>query len=267
MIKLENIGQDEWCFRTSCPDDIQMSFYDALEEMDAGNLAATQARLRHIIQHYPQHIDAWHHLSLLLADNGDDLLAWACTREAVRLGLDVFPGNFSWKTSRLEWGYLDNRPFLRAYCTLGIRAFKRGDTNAAQTIFTHLLSVNPNDNQGARYLLLDCQLAMNDWKGILRTARRYQGDGAPDMEYGKALALLALGEEDKAEHCLRKAINNHPNVAKELLKTRHVRPKSRIPGTISRGGADEAFDYWQRNKTHWAKDTRAYALLKELERA
>jgi len=267
MIKLENIGQDEWCFHTNCPDDIQMSFYDAMEEMDAGNLAATEERLRHIIQQYPEHIDAWHHLSLILARDGDDLLAWACTREAVHLGLDVFPGEFSWKTSHLEWGFLDNRPFMRAYCTLGIRLFKRGDADAARTIFTRLLAVNPNDNQGARYLLLDCQLAMNDWKGVLRTAKRYQDDGAPDMEYGKALALLALGEEDKAGDCLHKAINKHPNVAKELLKLRHIRPKSRIPGTIARGGADEAFDYWERNKTHWAKDTRAYALLKELKRA
>jgi len=264
MLKLENIGQDEWCFHSSCPDDLQMSFYDAMEEMDAGHLVAAEARLRQIIQQFPEHIDAWHHLSLILTQTGDDILAWACTREAARLGLDVIPKAFSWNTSRLEWGFLENRPFMRAYFSLGLHLREREDVHAAKEVFSRLLAVNPNDNQGARYLLLECDLTLQDWKGVLRVVDEYRDDSAPDIEYAHALALLGLGKENKARQCLQKAICYHPKVARELLKSRHVRPKSSHPGYITCGGADEAFAYWERNKAHWAKDTRAYALLKEL---
>jgi len=264
MLKLENLGQNEWCFQTDCPYELQASFFDALEERDAGNLEGAEDRLRHVIGQCPDHIDAWHHLSLILDDIGDDLLAWACTREAVRLGLDAIPEAFSWDTSHLEWGFLENRPFMRAYCTLGTRLQARGNTHAAKEIFTHLVAVNPNDNQGARYLLLECDLTLQDWEGVLYVVDAYRGDSAPDIEYAHVLARLGLGDEDTARQCLHDAVLNHPKVAKELLKSRHPRPKSYHPGYITRGGADEAFSYWQRNKAHWDKDTRAYALLSEL---
>jgi len=182
----------------------------------------------------------------------------------VRLGLEALPKTFSWRRSRLEWGFLENRPFLRAYHTLGLRLFNRGQTQEAQEVFTRILSVNPNDNQGARYLLLDCLLTTENWQEVLRIVHRYKYDISPDVSYAKVLALLALHEENKAQTSLRDAIKKHPKVAQELLKSRHVRPKSRFPGTLTLGGDDEAFDYWERNKAYWAKGTRAYVLLKKL---
>jgi len=182
----------------------------------------------------------------------------------VRLGLDALPRKFSWNNSLLEWGHLENRPFLRAYFSLGLRLFEQGNVGEAQQIFTRLLSVNPNDNQGARYLLLECLLALENWQEVLRLIHQYSDERSPDMAYAKVLALLGQGEDVQAQQCLRDAVNAHPHVARELLKSRHVRPESRIPGAIMVGGDDEAFHYWERNKSYWAKDTNAYALLKRI---
>jgi len=266
MLALEHLGQNAWRFQADPSEDQQLdAFHDALALMDAGKLEAAKRGIRKVLRVCPEHIDAWHHLALLLEDQGDDLLSWACTREAVRLGLEALPKTFSWRRSRLEWGFLENRPFLRAYYTFGLRLLNRSQMQAAQEVFTRILSVNPNDNQGARYLLLDCLLATENWQEVLRIVHRDKHDISPDVSYTKVLALLALDEEDKAQTGLCDAVKKHPKVAQELLKSRHVRPKSRFPGTLTIGGDDEAFDYWERNKAYWAKGTRAYALLQQLQ--
>jgi tetratricopeptide (TPR) repeat protein len=195
---------------------------------------------------------------------GDSLLSYACTREAVRLGLETIPKEFSWLTSLLEWSVLDNRPFLRAYHKLGLYLLEHGGAGEALEVFTRLLAVSPGDNLGARYLLLECYLSLQDWEAAIHLANRYSEDISPSISYSKVIALLGLNEEAQAQECLREAVLRHPKVANELSKSRHVRPKSLIPGSITVGGEDEAFSYWERNKAHWTKDTRAYELLQEL---
>jgi len=53
----------------------------------------------------------------------------------------------------LPWGWIDNRPFLRCLHGLGISNLELGELDEARAIFERLLSLNPNDNQGARFLL------------------------------------------------------------------------------------------------------------------
>lgn len=265
MVKLEKIGRNEWRFQADWPPGAEARFHHALDLLEAGKLETAEKCLREVLMVCPDHIDVWHHLALLLEDAGDELLSYVCTREAVRLGLEAAPKGFPWFTSRLEWNFLENRPFLRAYHKLGLYLLEHGGGGEAQEVFARLLAVSPNDQLGVRYLLLECHLAQEDWEGALRLTNRYQDDMSPDIAYSKTIALLGLGEESEALERLRDAVREHPKVASELLKSRHVRPRSAMSGTITVGGEDEAFAYWERNKAYWAKDTRAYALLHELK--
>ncbi|WP_321870420.1 tetratricopeptide repeat protein [Burkholderia ubonensis] len=265
MLKLERLTRNEWRFQADWPPSAEARFDQALDLMEAGKLDLAEDRLREVLMVYPDHIDVWHHLGLILENCRDDLLSYACTREAVRLGLDAIPKDFSWLTGRMEWSFLENRPFLRAYHKLGLYLMEHGGASEALEPFTRLLAVSPNDNLGVRYLLMECHLALEDWEAAMHLADRYQDDISPAIIYSKVVALLGLDREAEAVECLQEAVRCHPKVANELLKSRHMRPKSAFAGCITVGGEDEAFSYWERNKVHWAKDTAAYGLLHQLK--
>jgi tetratricopeptide (TPR) repeat protein len=51
------------------------------------------------------------------------------------------------------WGILESRPYMRAMNGLGLTAWKNGRIDEAIGIFKRMLKLNPNDNQGVRYLM------------------------------------------------------------------------------------------------------------------
>lgn len=61
----------------------------------------------------------------------------------------------------LPWGLLDNRPYLRCLHGYGLYLWRNGDLAAAGEVFRHLLWLNPNDNQGARFNLATVQAGLS----------------------------------------------------------------------------------------------------------
>jgi hypothetical protein len=53
----------------------------------------------------------------------------------------------------LPWGHLGNRPFLRCMHGYGLCLWRHGRFEDAGRVFERLLRLNPNDNQGARFLI------------------------------------------------------------------------------------------------------------------
>jgi tetratricopeptide (TPR) repeat protein len=53
----------------------------------------------------------------------------------------------------LPWGLIDNRPYLRCLHGYGLALWQQGETEAASQVFRKMLWLNPDDNQGARFLL------------------------------------------------------------------------------------------------------------------
>ena len=58
--------------------------------------------------------DAYFNLAFLCEQHDDSFLALLSSRECMRLYLEYFPKNFNWQKSKLPWGIMENRPFLRA---------------------------------------------------------------------------------------------------------------------------------------------------------
>ena len=100
--------------------------------------------------------------------------------------------------------------------------------------------MNPNDNQGVRYLPPHCWFENNELSRILTHCRKYRDDSAPEILYSEALALVRLGRNEEARTALEHCVAELPLVGRELLKKRHPRPKSVLEGFISPGGADQA---------------------------
>jgi len=264
MITFIEESPNSWVFHHNFPEGVEESLDNAIDCFQAGNLDEAEETLRKLLLVCPYYIDALHHLALVFSDFGLELESYLCSREAVRIGLEAIPSQFSWLTSRMLWGHLENRPFMRAYYALGLSILNNQGAASAIDIFARLVSVNPNDNLGCRYNLMQGYLDLNEWQAALNLSQLYCNDTGPDIVYSKVVALFQLDREEEAIAALTLIINHYPNVAKELVKTKHSPPKSSHPGFITLGGEDEAYDYWQRNRKHWASSTTAYKTLKNI---
>ena len=63
----------------------------------------------------------------------------------------------------LQWGHIDNRPFLRCMHGYGLCLWRLGRFDEAQRIFDRILWMNPSDNQGVRFLIDEVK-ARTAWK-------------------------------------------------------------------------------------------------------
>ena len=126
-----------------------------------------------------------------------------------------------------------------------------------------LLALNLGDNQGIRALITECCFSLNSPEEVLKVCDKYPEDGMAEILYGRPLALFQLGKKEEAEKAMKEAIRFLPLVAKELIKTKHKKPKSVIPGCITWGGADEAHEYWKMSGKYWKNTEGAIDFVKE----
>lgn len=262
MIKLKNIGDDEWVFEDSLVDfSTHDRLDDAIDLWHSGKPDKAESLIKDIIEKNPQHIDAYHHVSMIYQESGLDFEAYLCCREAVRIGLSAVPEEFLWTTSKMRWGHLENRPFLRAYHNLGLWLEKRNEINEAVEVFSNMLSVCPNDNIGVRYVLPKLWMEIGDFLSIVRLNKQYPDDYSPEFMYTHSLALIMLGEIEKARTLLDDAKTAFPLVAEELKKKHHPKPNSSFSGGITVGGADQAYEYWKQYGKYWNNYEEAKSLL------
>ena len=64
------------------------------------------------------------------------------------------------------WADLDSRPFMRALHGRGLCLWRLGRLAEAREILAQMLALNPNDNQGARFLLADLEAGLS-WQDSL----------------------------------------------------------------------------------------------------
>jgi tetratricopeptide (TPR) repeat protein len=219
--------------------------------MECGESGVAEKTYRRLIKDYPEFIDAYHHLAILLSETGREEEAFGAWQRAVAIGLDCLPGRFRMGEDLLPWGIHENRPFLRAFHALGLEYLNAGKIEGALEIMTNLLAMNPNDNQGVRGTAVGCNFTLNRPSDVLAICDTYPDDGMPELLYGRVLALHQLGRIREAEEALKMAFDVLPLAARELVKSRHRKPKEVHPGYITRGGADEAYYYWTEQGRHW----------------
>lgn len=76
--------------------------------------------------------------------------------EAIRIGKKQFDPNIEH-----AWGYLPNRPYLRALFKYGLWCFEQKEFKEAFNLFNKILQLNPIDNQGSRYPAVATLIALN----------------------------------------------------------------------------------------------------------
>ena len=263
IIIVQQIQKHEWIIKLPrMTKEVDERLEEGIEWFDGAPKRAISI-FRELVEQYPEHMDAYHLLALTLDRLGKKEEAFQTWKSAVDTALKFFPEHFSMEHDRLEWGFIENRPFLRLYHSYGLQLWDRGKTGDALEVFEHLLGLSPNDNLGARALAVGCHLELEEPSGVLSICRQFKNDAMEHLVYGKALALFQLGKLKQAEKALRIAINCYPLIAAELLKAKHRKPKSIYPNRVTLGGLDQAYVYWQDHGKYWAETPGAVDFLRK----
>ena len=125
-------------------------------------------------------------------------------------------------------------------------------------------SLNENDNQGIRYILIAYFADLGRWDELGKFMSRggYKNDAAAEWRYTEA--LLAFVQEGPSESAAKKMkIALEANAyAPEYLAGRKSIPRE-LPDRITLGGEDEGFCYAARSRAAWLKTPGAMDWLKE----
>lgn len=266
-IHLVNRGENEWEFEyprlTEKEYDRLYDLIDLWNSGTGGNISKTERGYRQLIKEYPEFIYVYHHLAILLDETNRADEAFQLWEKAVNIGMDCFPAGFTAGKDLLPWGLIYNRHFLRAYHAFGLMLLERRKVEEALGIFSNILSLNPDDNQGVRGLAVVCNFLLERPWDVLAVAQKYEHDIMPEVVYGRVLALLQMGLRSDAEAALSDAIQHLPLIAQELVKRHHARPKEMLENYITIGGPDEAYSYWKENAEFWNETPGAIDFLRE----
>jgi tetratricopeptide (TPR) repeat protein len=263
MLKLARVAPHEWEFvYPDIYDNLVDEFNTGCELYEQGNLDEAERVYSQVLARMPDHLDAIHHLAIVLSERNQIDQAHYLWDQAVSIGRKAFPQDFKLGTDRLEWGWLENRPFLR--CLHGLALARREDEEVEEALrlFQELLSLNPNDNQGVRAMAEEALFKLGRLEDALKIAEQYRHDVMPDTLYGRALALFKLGRRQEATVALKEAVEYSPLVSRELLNTKHRLPRTARPDVVTLGGADEAYYYWEHWGQFWEEDPEALEWLR-----
>jgi hypothetical protein len=128
-------------------DDDENPTYDAAELVEAGDPEGAREILMEVTCTDLRCIDAHAHLGNLEFVHSAER-AMVHYEVGMRIGELSIPKNFD---GLLVWGRIYNRPFLRCLHGYGLCLWRLGKYAEAQRAFERLLSLNPSDNQGARF--------------------------------------------------------------------------------------------------------------------
>lgn len=209
--------------------------------------------------------DAYFNLAFLCEQHGESFTALLSSRECMRLYLQYFPNKFDWKKSKLPWGIMENRPFLRALFQLVNVYADNGRFELACAEGEKLLQVCPNDNLGIRERMIDFYILTEQYQKIIQLCDRYPEDMLANTTFGKVLAYCYQDKLDKAEKAWDIAQKNLPNIAHEILKKRHTRPRGLHSANqgIEIGGKEQAYFYWEEMGVWWEDNATAQALIEK----
>lgn len=174
---------------------------EALDRCEAG--AITPAKyvktLKALVERHPHFIDGHAHLGYALIEEGKPKLALQACLRGLEVGERAMPAGYS---GLIEWGFLENRPFLRVAHGVVLSQLRLGQRNEALPLMERMLAWNPNDNQGVRYLIGSEYLRAGE---MTKAARIFtdEAEHYPPYYYEHALLHLNAGDPISAATMLR----------------------------------------------------------------
>lgn len=190
-------------------------------------------------------------------DDALDLYRRGTEAGEVALGAEAFEEDVGY-----FWSILETRPYMRARAGLAQALWEKGEREGAVEHYRDMLRLNPDDNQGLRYLLAGCYLDMGRDDDLAELLSAYEEDASALWLYTRAVAVfLREGDSERSRSVLAEALKTNSHVPAYLLGRKSM-PK-RLPPYISWGGEDEAVACVAECGGAWRRSTAALQWLRQ----
>jgi tetratricopeptide (TPR) repeat protein len=179
---------------------------------------------------------------ILASETADPEAALALYRRGLEAGAQALGEEAFERDAGDFWGLLETRPYMRARHGLARALWESGEHGKAIAHYQDMLRLNPNDNQGIRYILIDALLELGRDREASKLLRQYNNDGAAAWAWsGALLSFRQKGDTPVSRDALTRAIETNSHVPAYLLGRKRI-PRA-LPDYISFGGEDEAIAY------------------------
>jgi tetratricopeptide (TPR) repeat protein len=229
---------------------------------DTGENNAIINAAKKALEIYPACTQAYLSLAEVVADSYEEALEFyqhAIDSADIDLGPDFrreFEGGF--------WGLPETRPYMRGLSGKALCLWELGRRDEAVDVYRDIYALNPNDNQGVRYALLNRLIALGKWNEAERFIQTHRDEAEVTFMYSRALVLFHKpGKKVQAKDALVKAFMYNPYVAMYLFGERPM--PDVLPEYVTEGGGDEAILYIDQAEEAWVADedvmARAYTIF------
>jgi tetratricopeptide (TPR) repeat protein len=148
------------------------------------------------------------------------------------------------------WGIVETRPYMRARLGLAQVLWYQGERQEAIDHLQAMLTLNPGDNQGVRYVLAGWLVAMNHDDALEELLAQYPDEWSASWAYTTALHTFRRSGPGKAADAgLKEALQVNPHVPLYLLGIDPL-PKD-LPDYYSPGDENEAVTYLAEGAEGW----------------
>ncbi len=242
-------------------DAVMADFDGLLDDHESGQLGDKPylAALDRLLTEAPDFVDIYAHLASHWHRQGKPKKAL----DAALLGLSIsnrlIPEGFA---GRIEWGHLDNRPYLRAMHVALLSYMRLRRHKDAVTLIELMLARNPNDNQGVRFLLGSEALRAGDYDRAQAVFEK-EAYGYPPYFYELALCHMLREDWVAAATALRRGFAANPYIA-EILGGNHSPAPLAIWHSSNFAEPGVATEYMQMYGVLWHQQPDSFAFTRWL---
>ncbi|MFY0543884.1 tetratricopeptide repeat protein [Brevibacillus sp. H7] len=161
------------------------------------------------------------------------------------------------------WMITSTRPYMLAKLGYATSCWELGKFREALKQYEELLDLNPNDNQGVRYLLLAAYIETGQFPKAEQLVERYQDDQSANFLYNRVLIEYGLNGNTAQLHSLMKKAKKQNRYVIDYLLGKQRIPEE-IPEYIGFGDRSEAIDYIQNHIHLWNEKPELLRLLANL---
>ncbi len=158
------------------------------------------------------------------------------------------------------WGLLETRPYMRALFGLATCMESAGYLEDAANFYQGMLILNPNDNQGVRYSLVQILLELDRDEEAQRLFEVYDENIEASWNYSRALFdFRKHGDSKISNKSLKAAIKSNGMVPDYILS--HKELPEELPEEFPDGEDEAATLYAVTSKHVWESDQKAMSWL------
>lgn len=163
------------------------------------------------------------------------------------------------------WGMLESRPFMMHLLEQAMLLWDAGQRDRAVSQLQYLLELNPNDNQGVRYVLMSRLLELDRLDEAQELFDFYDEEYSADWLFSKLLLSIKSNQnKDIIEELYEEAVEENEFIIPFLVGKKKI-PKV-LPSFYSPGDENEAIIYVDLAQRAWKNNKKAIKMLKKFNK-